>query len=77
MQNFIDSVKSRREPIAPVEAGASSTILCCNVNIAHELGRPVHWDPVTNTYKNDDKEALAHRLYDYEYRNPYKLPYKI
>ena len=77
MQNFIDSVKSRREPIAPVEAGAASTILCCNVNIAHELGRPVHWDPVTNRYKNDDEEALAHRLYEYEYRNPYKLPYKI
>lgn len=74
MQNFVNSVKSRKEPIAPVEAGASSTILCCNVNIAHELGRPIKWDTVTKRF--DDKEAEAHRLYDYEYRNPYKLPYK-
>ena len=74
MQDFIDSVRSRREPIAPVEAGASTTILFCNINIAHELGRPVKWDPVTRRYFND-KEAEAHRLYFYEYRNPYKLPY--
>ncbi len=74
MQNFIDSVRSRKEPIAPVEAGASSAILCCNVNIAHELQRPVKWDPVTKRFL-DDKEAEAHRLYHYEYRNPYQLPY--
>ena len=74
MQNFIDSVKSRREPIAPVEAGASTNILCCNFNIAHELGRPVNWDSVTKRFV-DDKEAEEHRLYYYQYRNPYKLPY--
>lgn len=74
MQDFINSVRSRKEPIAPVEAGASSAIFCCNVNIAHELGRPVKWDPVTKRYF-DDKEAEAHRLYHYQYRNPYKLPY--
>ncbi|SFS77230.1 hypothetical protein SAMN05216365_11810 [Porphyromonadaceae bacterium NLAE-zl-C104] len=70
-----DSVRSRKEPIAPVEAGASTNIFFCNVNIAHELGRPVKWDPVTKRYF-DDKEAEAHRLYYYEYRNPYKLPYR-
>lgn len=76
MQDFINSVRSRKEPIAPVEAGASSAIFCCNVNIAHELGRPVRWDPVTKRFF-DDKEAEAHRLYAYEYRNPYKLNYKL
>lgn len=75
MQDFIHSVRSRKEPIAPVEAGASTNIFFCNVNIAHELGRPVKWDPVTKRYF-DDKEAEAHRLYYYEYRNPYKLPYR-
>jgi predicted dehydrogenase len=74
MQDFINTVRSRREPIAPVEAGASTNILFCNINIAHELKRPVKWDPVTKRFFND-KEAEAHRLYFYEYRNPYKLPY--
>jgi hypothetical protein len=74
-QNWVDCVRSRKEPIAPVEAGSSTNIFFCNVNIAHELGRPVHWDPVTNKFRNNDREAEAHRLYFYEYRNPYKLPY--
>ena len=74
MQNFIDSVRSRKEPIAPVEVGCSTNILCCLLNIAYELKRPVKWDPVTLKFIND-KEAEAHRLYSYEYRNPYKLPY--
>jgi len=74
MQDFINSVRSRKEPIAPVEAGASTAILFININIAHELKRPVRWDPVTKRFF-DDKEAEAHRLYFCEYRNPYKLPY--
>ena len=74
MQNFIDCVRSRQNPIAPVEAGCSTAILCCIVNIAHELKRPVKWDPVTKSFVND-KEAEAHRLYWYKYRHPYTLPY--
>lgn len=74
MQNFIDALRSRLDPIAPVEVGCSTNIMCCINNIAHELGRPVKWDPATLSFGND-KEAYAHRLYHYEYRNPYKLPY--
>ena len=74
MQNFIDCVRSLRNPIAPVEVGCSTNTLCCLQNIARELGRPVHWDPATLSF-NGDREAESHRLYWYEYRNPYKLPY--
>ena len=73
-QNFIDCVRSRKNPIAPVEAGCSTAIVCCLVNIAHELKRPVRWDPATLSFIND-KEAESHRLYWYQYRNPYVLPY--
>jgi len=73
-QNFIDCVRSRKNPIAPVEVGCSTNIVCCLVNIAHELKRPVKWDPATLSFV-DDKEAEAHRLYWYQYRNPYTLPY--
>jgi len=72
MQNFIDSVRSRKNPIAPVEVGCSTNTLCCLANIATELQRPVKWDPATLSF-GDDKEAASHRLYHYEYRRPYSL----
>lgn len=74
MQNFIDCVRSRENPIAPVEVGCSTNTLCCLANISRELGRPVKWNPATLSFEGD-KEAAAHRLYGYAYRNPYKLPY--
>lgn len=72
MQNFIDSVRSRKNPIAPVEVGCSTNTLCCLANIATELQRPVKWDPATLSF-DDDKEAASHRLYHYQYRRPYSL----
>lgn len=72
MQNFIDCVRSRKKPIASVEVGNSTNTVCCLANIATELKRPVKWDPATRTFINDP-EAEQHRLYCYEYRNPYKL----
>ena len=74
MQNFIDAIREHKDPIAPVEYGCSTNTLCCIFNIARELKRPVHWNPATLSF-GDDKEAFAHRLYYYDYRRPYKLPY--
>lgn len=74
MQDFLNAMRTRLNPIAPVEAGCSTNILCCLINIATELNRPVKWDPVTLSF-GDDKEAQSHRLYRYDYREPYKLPY--
>ena len=74
MQNFIDCVRSRQNPIAPVEVGCSTNTLCCLANISRELNRPVKWNPATLSFVND-KQAENHRLYWYEYRNPYTLPY--
>lgn len=74
MQNFLDAIKEHRDPIAPVEYGCSTNTLCCLFNIARELKRPVHWNPATLSFEGD-KEAFAHRLYYYDYRRPYTLPY--
>jgi hypothetical protein len=74
MEDFINCVRSRKNPIAPVEVGASTNTLCCIANISLELGRPVKWDPATLSFV-DDKAATDHRLYWYQYRNPYTLPY--
>ena len=72
MQNFVDCIRSRNNPIAPVEVGSSTNILCCLANIARELNRTVKWNPATLSFDND-REAAAHRLYNYEYRHPYSL----
>lgn len=72
MQNFIDCVRSRKNPIAPVQVGSSTAIACCLGNIATELERPVKWNPATFKFV-DDEEATNHRLNHYRYRNPYKL----
>lgn len=74
MQNFIDAIRMHKDPIAPVEYGCSTNTLCCIFNIARELKRPVLWNPATLSF-GDDKEAFYHRLYYYDYRRPYKLPY--
>jgi len=70
MQDFIDCVRSRKNPIAPVEVGCSTNTLCSIANIAIELQRPVKWDPATLSF-GDDKEAAHHRLYRYQYRKQY------
>jgi predicted dehydrogenase len=72
MQNFIDAVQSRKDPIAPIEVGCSTSIVCSLGNIATELARPVKWNPATHSF-GDDEEARNHRLTSYEYRHPYKL----
>ncbi len=72
MQNFIDSVRSRQKPIASIEVGCSTAIVCCLGNIANELKRPLKWNPATFTFDNDP-EASKHRLMHYEYRRPYHL----
>jgi predicted dehydrogenase len=72
MYDFITSVRSRKDPIAPVEVGCSTNTMCNLGNIATELGRPVKWNPATLQFI-DDKEAAGHRLTHYEYRRPYSL----
>jgi len=71
-QNFMDCIRDRKDPIAPVEVGCSTAITCVLANVAAELKRTVKWNPATEKFVNDP-EASAHRLYGYEYRAPYKL----
>ena len=52
MGNFFDSVISRQQPIADVEAGHRSVSTCHLGNISCRLGRAIHWDP--------DKEQCLH-----------------
>ncbi len=71
LETFIRSMRSRRDPNVPVEIGHSSCTVCTLGNIAHELGRPLHWNPIVEKFVGGDPEATA-RLH-YKYREGYSL----
>ena len=61
-RNFIDCVKSREEPAAPVEIGHRSATVCHLGNIALRLESKVKWDPVhEQIIDNSEASALMSR----------------
>ncbi len=44
VRNFLDSIKSRRQPVSDVESGHKTSMACHLINIAMKLGRSVRWD---------------------------------
>ena len=69
-RNFLDSVKTRRQPIAPAEVGHRTAAICHLVNIAMLTGSKLKWDP--------DKEQIinnydANRMLARPMRSPWRL----
>jgi predicted dehydrogenase len=54
-KNWLESVHSRKPPLAPAEVGHRSNAACIVSWIAMKLGRPLEWDPKTERFKNDDE----------------------
>lgn len=71
IQNWLDCLKSRRTPRASVTMGHRSVTICHLANIVRELGRPLRWDPVKETFPDD---AEANALLDRPRRQGYELP---
>ena len=69
-QNFIDSVKSRKDPIEPVEAGHSTASICHLGNIAMRLKRKLKWDPKKEQFIGDDE---ANQMLQRPYRTPWQI----
>jgi len=55
VRNFLDCVKSRKDPVAPVEVGHRSATVCHLGNLAIRLGRNLKWDPVAERFLDDDE----------------------
>jgi predicted dehydrogenase len=70
-RNFLECVKSRKQPNSDVEIGRLSTTLCHLGNISYHLGRDVRFDPKTETF-GDDRAANAYLTKTY--REPYGVP---
>ena len=69
-RNFLDSIKSRKQPVAHAEAGHRTASVCHLNNIAMKLGRKLKWDPKQEKFTGDDE---ANRLVMPKMRNPWTL----
>lgn len=70
-RNFVDSVKNRKETVAPAEIGHRSITPGHLGWVSAKLGRPVRWDPKRDVIPDDD-EAFR-ELTKAVYRAPWKL----
>ena len=55
VRSFLDAVKSRQDPIEPVEVGHSTASLCILGNLAQILKRKFTWDPLAERSPDDDQ----------------------
>jgi len=70
MGNFLEGVKSRRDPVAPVEAGHAATTLCNIADVAIRLNREVTWDPAAGSFVDDSE---ANRMRSRATRSPWMM----
>ncbi len=69
-RNFLDCVKTRRDPYFPAEVGHRCSTIAHMGNIAMELGRKLRWNPETEEFLNDD---TANRMRNRACREPWRL----
>ena len=53
--NWLEAIRSRQTPLAPVEVGHRSCTACLLHHMAMKAGRTLHWDPMRERFKNDDE----------------------
>jgi predicted dehydrogenase len=63
-RDFLDAVKSRGEPSAPVEVGHRSATVCHLGNISLRLKAQLNWDPQAERFvgqRGDEANTMIHR----------------
>lgn len=70
-QNFVDSVRSRQQTIAPVEPAYRAISVGLLGEIAMTTGQTIKWDPVKEEILDN---TAASRLLSRPYRKPWTLP---
>ncbi len=68
--NFLECMRSRRDPAAPVEAGHAATTVTLIADIATRLGRRLTWDWKSERFVNDEE---ANRMLGRPMRSPWRL----
>ena len=67
--DFLRSVRTRQEPVAPFEQGHRATTIGNVADITVRLGRQLRWDWETETFNDDQANAMKSR----PMREPYTL----
>ena len=68
--SFIASVKSRQDPILPVEVAHRMTSICHLGNITMRLNRKLKWNPAKEQFFGDDE---ANAMLSRPMRAPWQL----
>jgi len=66
--NWLDSIKTRKEPISPVEIGHRACTVCLISHIAMKIPGVLNWDPEKELFTNSD---LANSMLKRPQRSPY------
>jgi predicted dehydrogenase len=70
--NWLESIISRKQPIAPVEVGHRACSTCLVHHIAMKLKRKIYWNPEQEQFVNDDE---ANAMLSRTQREPYSINY--
>ena len=68
--NFLECVRTRRKTICDIDVAHRSASFMFLGGIVEKLGRPLEWDPVKETFPNDDE---AGRMLSNAYRPPWQV----
>jgi hypothetical protein len=72
VRNFLDCVRSRKQPVENLEVGHHISTVAHLGNLSLRCGRRLVWDAQKEKIVGDDQ---ANRLARPKYRAPWKLPY--
>ena len=57
--NWLECIRSRKQPVSPVEIGHRACTVCLVSHIAMKLDRKLEWDPAAERFINDDEANAA------------------
>jgi predicted dehydrogenase len=70
--NWLSCIKSRQQPISPVEIGHRACSVCLITHIAMKSGQKLFWDPDNERFRNNDEaNTMLSRLQRYPYGTDY------
>jgi len=70
--NWLDCIKSRKQPISPIEIGHRACSICLISHIAMKVPGVLNWNPATERFANND---LANSMLSRPQRYPYGTEY--
>jgi predicted dehydrogenase len=69
-RNFLDAVRTGRQPISHIESAVRADTVCQQADIAMRLKRPLRWDPAAERFVGDEQ---ANRMLARPMRSPWHL----